>query len=224
MKQNQKYGLPSLKKYPMPDSNHVRSAIRFFNYVDQTYEKELARAIIKRMKEYGLTFDDFTVGPENRFRKYIPKNELKHHGIKGQRWGIRRYQNPDGSLTEAGIARRDKKDLKWLDKREKKLWTKAYKKSQKELDEYVKNDLNKRYTTIGKRYINEYNAKAAEVMNKNVGTIPAPSGRVVRFVAKRGEVGVYTALADPNDNLDYLKKGVWGSGRIAYKKQEVQMG
>lgn len=30
---------------------------------------------------------------------------LEHHGIKGQRWGIRRYQNPDGSLTEAGKKR-----------------------------------------------------------------------------------------------------------------------
>lgn len=30
---------------------------------------------------------------------------LAHHGIKGQRWGIRRYQNPDGTLTEAGKKR-----------------------------------------------------------------------------------------------------------------------
>jgi hypothetical protein len=34
--------------------------------------------------------------------KRIPPDELYHHGIKGQRWGIRRYQNPDGTLTEAG--------------------------------------------------------------------------------------------------------------------------
>lgn len=32
-------------------------------------------------------------------------NELYHHGIKGQRWGIRRYQNEDGSLTSLGRKR-----------------------------------------------------------------------------------------------------------------------
>lgn len=30
---------------------------------------------------------------------------LAHHGIKGMRWGIRRYQNPDGTLTDAGRKR-----------------------------------------------------------------------------------------------------------------------
>lgn len=29
-------------------------------------------------------------------------DELYHHGIKGQKWGVRRFQNPDGTLTEAG--------------------------------------------------------------------------------------------------------------------------
>lgn len=34
---------------------------------------------------------------------------IKHHGILGQKWGVRRYQNNDGSLTEEGKKRYSKK-------------------------------------------------------------------------------------------------------------------
>lgn len=36
---------------------------------------------------------------------YESSNELYHHGIKGQKWGRRRFQNSDGSLTAAGRKR-----------------------------------------------------------------------------------------------------------------------
>lgn len=36
---------------------------------------------------------------------YRDEEYLAHHGIKGQKWGIRRYQNEDGTLTNEGKKR-----------------------------------------------------------------------------------------------------------------------
>lgn len=86
--EDMKYGLPEKKKYPMPDRDHVMSAIKFFNYVSPSDEKELARNIVARIKEYGIT--GINVGEKNRFGKYYkPEQYLQHHGIQGQKWGVR---------------------------------------------------------------------------------------------------------------------------------------
>ena len=47
---------------------------------------------------------------------FVSQNELYHYGIKGMRWGVRRFQKEDGSLTAAGKKRYDD-DLTDSDKR-----------------------------------------------------------------------------------------------------------
>ena len=49
--------------------------------------------------------------------------ELYHHGVKGQKWGVRRYQNKDGSLTPAGKNRNyNKRNMKNADTQHLDKW------------------------------------------------------------------------------------------------------
>ena len=69
-------------------------------------------------------------------------SELYHFGIKGMKWGVRRYQNKDGSLTSAG----------------KKRYSKEYKKQAKKVTQDIRNNLG--------RLSDEANVEVAERFNR----------------------------------------------------------
>lgn len=77
--------------------------------------------------------------------------ELKHHGIKGMKWGIRRYQNEDGSLTNSGKKRyaRDalEKDFNKYDPSTNKYYKQSKKNGRTDLEfnpsRYVEEDISR---------------------------------------------------------------------------------
>ena len=155
---------------------------------------------------------------------------------KAQEKAKRNSSQTYGGLASAMEARKElreqkrieKKDLRWVRRNEKRLKKDAYKKSKKELKAYEKElsqylDPILKSGQVSKQWAIKYNQRMAELMNKNLGDVPAPSGRVVRFIAKRGELGVHTALADAHSDLSDYNRGVYSSGRVAFKQNKVNM-
>ena len=60
LKDNQ-YGIPSLRKYPLTDEEHVRKAVQFFKYADRKHQKQLRDNIIRRAKELNMDYSDWSI-------------------------------------------------------------------------------------------------------------------------------------------------------------------
>lgn len=73
-----------------------------------------------------------------------------HYGVLGMKWGVRRYQNKDGTLTDAG----KKKYTKWRDKRIKKA-ERGLKRNERYRDEIVTYQREKFYNALDTFGVND---------------------------------------------------------------------
>lgn len=55
------FGLPDERKFPMPDAEHVRSAESYFHYATDDEKPELARAILRKAREFGVEVESANV-------------------------------------------------------------------------------------------------------------------------------------------------------------------
>ena len=117
-----KYAFPEERRFPLTDRAHVMSAIRFFNYAKPDEEAHLAKAILKRMRELGIT--DVNVGKDNRFKEYYERSMrhgdemttkpifsddrdeyLEHYGVKGMKWHKHIMANLEDEMNSSGLSR-----------------------------------------------------------------------------------------------------------------------
>lgn len=81
-------------------------------------------------------------------------NELYHHGILGMKWGVRRYKNADGTLTEKGKKRYAKvAGSEKLQKRDTEDYIKIMKTMKSISDSNIEKEKNN--FTVGKNFYNE---------------------------------------------------------------------
>ena len=83
-------------------------------------------------------------------------NYLMHHGVKGQKWGVRRYQNEDGSLTAKGKQKYSSEESgpRTYGQRVKDAWTDPNRKNP--VKAYGKK-VGKEWTKVAKKSANNFN-------------------------------------------------------------------
>lgn len=61
------FGIPALRKYPLTDAAHVKSAISYFHKAPDEYKEILARRIAKAAKKFGVEIAD-----DSDVAQYLP--------------------------------------------------------------------------------------------------------------------------------------------------------
>lgn len=141
----------------------------------------------------------------------MTENELKHFGIKGQKWGVRRFQNKDGSLTPAGKERYD--DIKNKPNHRDKLIAKYEREgfSRSDAEHLVARRIKAEKFVAGAAAVTVA-AATAYAVNKHVKTrVDTIIKEGSEFQRISGNASLERALYvsyDKNDNLKY--RGLYG--------------
>lgn len=128
--------------------------------------------------------------------------ELYHHGVKGQKWGVRRYQNEDGSLTPAGKRRAAKLNEKLSDTRQEasnnySLATESAK-LYRTTDNRVERNLYRNYgiKQMDKAFNLDKKISKIEKKLKNIGVNPEKDKAFIESRTKAGEEYVKRSTAE----------------------------
>lgn len=163
---------------------------------------------------------------------YIVNGELYHHGTKGMKWGVRLYQNKDGSLTALGKVRyRTNKDFKSkVDKQRAAAKARAAKAEKQSLEErkaqllkstdakelyenrhlLTTNELNERINRIdtearlGSKIVEEHPKTGREIINDNMRKTTETLGNAINLYKKIDEG--YSAVANSTIGKTLAKK------------------
>lgn len=148
----------------------------------------------------------------------LSDSELYHHGVKGQRWGIRRFQNKDGTLTSAGRKRRGLVEQIKINRRMKKLRKAKIKKQNEKAkrEEIINSGNRKAIKKIQKQLTNEELDRAIKRIefNQKLNTIdPSKKAQVAIFVDKYANTA--KNLGDYADTASKVMKAISNAKKLA---------